>query len=147
MTPAHPVRLTVLFDADCGFCEWSSEVVARLDRHRAIRFVPLSKAAAVLPGALPVETLLASMHAVTPDGVWLRGGEAWLRIMALVPALRPLAAIGRLPLLCHLVEPGYALIARNRHRLGRLVGRASCRVETHTAGPPLSAGCGPPRRM
>jgi predicted DCC family thiol-disulfide oxidoreductase YuxK len=132
MTSAHPGRLTVLFDADCGFCQWSSETVARLDRAGVIRFLPLTKAAAEIPGAPQVGTLLRSMHAVTPAGEWVQGGEAWLRMMALVPVLRPLAAIGRMPLLRGLVDPGYAIVARNRHRLGRLVGRSSCRVDAHT---------------
>ncbi len=128
MASTHPVRLTVLFDADCGFCVWSSELVARLDRAHAIRFLPLTKAAVEVPGAPPVEVLRRSMHAVTPAGRWLQGGEAWLRVMGLVPVLRPFAAIGRLPLLHGLVEPVYGMIARNRHRLGRLVGRSSCRM-------------------
>ncbi len=128
MTTADGSRLTVLFDADCGFCRWSSEAVARLDRDRVIRFLPLTLAATQIPGAPPIETLLRSMHAVSPAGDWVHGGAAWLRIMGLVPVLRPVAAVGRLPLLRHLVEPGYALVARHRHRLGRLVGRSSCRT-------------------
>jgi predicted DCC family thiol-disulfide oxidoreductase YuxK len=129
MTPAHPARLTVLFDADCGFCQWSREVIARLDRGRAVRFVPLASAATEVPGAPSVATLRRSMHLVTQTGEWVTGGEAWLRIMALVPVLWPLAFLARLPVLHRLVEPTYAVIARDRHRFGRLVGRSSCRIE------------------
>ena len=70
--------------------------------------------------------LLASMHVVDAEGRWVAGGEAMLRIAGLVPALRPLALIGRLPLLRSLVQPAYDLVAANRHRLSRLLGDVTC---------------------
>jgi hypothetical protein len=38
--------------------------------------------------------------------------------------LRPIARLGRLPLVNQLVEPLYRLVARHRHRLSRLLGSA-----------------------
>jgi len=71
--------------------------------------------------------LSAVLHARGPDGGWLTGGSAVLRVAAAVPALWPLSQVGRLPPISLMVEPGYQLLARHRHQLGRLLGVASCR--------------------
>jgi predicted DCC family thiol-disulfide oxidoreductase YuxK len=55
-------------------------------------------------------------------GRWFSGGEAWLHIADVVPALRPLGLIGRLPLARPVVDVAYRLIADNRHRISRLMG-------------------------
>jgi hypothetical protein len=43
-----------------------------------------------------------------------------------VPALRPVALLARLPFAHPFVEPVYALVARNRHRISRLLGDEAC---------------------
>ena len=68
------------------------------------------------------------------QGRWTTGGEAWLRIMDLVPVLRPLALIGRLPGVRALVEPAYDLVAAHRHELGRLLGAK--RLQVHATAAP-----------
>jgi len=78
-------------------------------------------------GAPSKEQLLATMHVVDADGRSAAGGEAFLRIAGLVPVLRPLALVGRLPVLRLLVQPAYELVAANRHRLSRLLGDVACR--------------------
>jgi predicted DCC family thiol-disulfide oxidoreductase YuxK len=123
----EPIELTVLFDDDCGFCRQCALVLRRLDGRGRIDFVPLQAAATWLPGAPPQSALLASMHALTADGAWVRGAEAWIRIASIVPLLRPLAFVARLPLVRPLADSIYALVAANRHRVSRLLG-TSCRV-------------------
>ena len=124
-------RLTVLFDSDCGFCTRSAGLLRRLDRARRLDLVPL-QAAAALGDAPPERVLLERMHVRDAAGRWSIGGAAWLRIADAVPALRPLAWYGRLPFIRPLVEPIYALIANNRHRLGRLLGDDTCHPGTTT---------------
>lgn len=119
-------RLVVLFDADCGFCSWSATLLDRLDRGHALRLVPLQRAAAELDDAPPQQVLLATMHVRGRDGRWERGGAALLRIAGVVPILRPLAVAGRVPPVRWVFEAWYRLVARNRHRLGRLLGLESC---------------------
>ena len=119
--------LTVLYDADCGFCNRTALVLRRLDRRRRLRLVPLQAPASRLPAAPSQEQMLASMHVVDAEGRWAAGGEAFLRIAGLVPVLLPLALVGRLPLLRSLVQPLYELVAANRHRLSRLLGDVACR--------------------
>ena len=119
-------RLVVLFDADCGFCSWSATALDRLDRGRALRLIPLQRAALQLDDAPPEEVLLETMHVRNRDGRWERGGAALIRIAEVVPLLRPLAVAARLPLVRWAFEAWYRVVARNRHRLGRLLGLESC---------------------
>ncbi|HEX9610177.1 MAG TPA: DUF393 domain-containing protein [Candidatus Limnocylindria bacterium] len=119
-------RLVVLFDADCGFCSWSATLLDRLDRGHALRLLPLQRAATELDDAPPQQVLLETMHVRDRYGRWERGGAALLRIAAVVPVLRPLAVAGRVSLVRWGVEAWYRVVARNRHRLGRLLGLESC---------------------
>lgn len=122
---ADPV-LIVLFDADCGLCSWSATALHRLDRDRALRLLPLQQAAVELADAPPGAVLLETMHVRDRDGRWERGGVAMIRIAAAVPLLRPLAVAGRLPPVRWAFEAWYRVIARNRHRLGRVLGLDGC---------------------
>jgi predicted DCC family thiol-disulfide oxidoreductase YuxK len=119
-------RLVVLFDADCGFCSWSATVLDRLDLGHGLRLLPLQQAAAELDDAPPEEVLLETLHVRDRHGRWERGGAALLRIAAVVPLLRPVAAAGRVPLVRWGLEAWYRVVARNRHRLGRLLGLEAC---------------------
>jgi predicted DCC family thiol-disulfide oxidoreductase YuxK len=120
--------LQVFFDADCGFCAHSASVLRRLDRRRRLSLVPLQRAAEVVPDAPPIDALLESMHVRDQAGRWIVGGAAWLRIADEIPLLRPLEYLARLPGFRSLVEPTYALVARNRHRISRLLGDDACSI-------------------
>lgn len=120
-------RLTILYDADCGFCQHTAAVLRRLDRRRALRFVPLQEPGAI-PGVPDRQRLLAAMHVVNSAGRWSTGGAAWVRIAEAVPALWPLALIARLPGAGLVIDAGYRLIAGNRHRLSRWLGEGDCRL-------------------
>ena len=119
-------RLTVLYDADCGLCSVSASVLRRLDsdggRNRRLSLVPLQVAKLDPETTLTEADLTQSLRVRAPDGAWHAGGEAVLRIAEALPALRPLAFLGRLPALRPLVEPTYRLVARNRHRISAALG-------------------------
>jgi predicted DCC family thiol-disulfide oxidoreductase YuxK len=119
-------RLTVLYDADCGFCARCATVVARLDRRGALRFAPLQAPPTDVGEPPTVSELLGEMHVTEGPGKWTRGAAAWLQIFAAVPVLRPLALAGRNPLGRWAVERLHALVARNRHRLSGLLGVDGC---------------------
>ncbi|MEA2622336.1 MAG: DCC1-like thiol-disulfide oxidoreductase [Chloroflexota bacterium] len=70
------------------------------------------------------------MHARDAAGRWFVGGQAWLRIAELVPVLRPLGSLARLPLVRGFVEPVYAFVARNRHHISRLLGDDGCPTDS-----------------
>jgi len=142
MTTMTASPLTMLFDADCGFCGRSAMLVRQLDRRRAIRIVPLQRAAGRVPNVPPVEILMETIHVVDAEGNWSTGGAAWLRIMDQVPVLWPLAVMVRTPIIRPFVEPVYAWVAGHRQLLSRLLGAQACRYRPPTA-PPDPAG--PPR--
>lgn len=128
MAQEDPVsaQLTVLFDRDCGFCARCATLVHRLDRQGALRFIPLQSRPVELAHLPSEHDLLASMHVRDVSGTWSQGGAAWLRIAEVVPALRPMALVGRLPLARWWIEVLYRLVARNRHRLSQVLGLEGC---------------------
>jgi predicted DCC family thiol-disulfide oxidoreductase YuxK len=118
-------RLQVFYDADCGFCTRSAGLLRRIDRRGRLELIPLQEAGVAVPDAPPGDRLLDKMH-VRDGGRWSVGGAAWLRIAEVVPTLRPLAILARLPFVHPFVEPVYRVIARNRHRISRLLGDDAC---------------------
>ncbi len=114
-------EVQVFYDSDCEFCTRTARVLRRLDRGRRLRLSPLSSAAG-MSDAPSQARLVESLHIRDRSGRWFSGGEAWLHIADRIPALRPLALIGRLPLARPVVDVAYRLIAANRHRISRLIG-------------------------
>jgi predicted DCC family thiol-disulfide oxidoreductase YuxK len=116
--------LTVCYDAECEVCRTAVARLRRMDHARALRLIPLQEVARELPelaaGRGP-EAWGSALHVVEPDGRVTAGGEAILRIAETLPGLKPIARLGRLPLVRHLVEPLYRLMARHRHRLDRFL--------------------------
>ena len=123
---AAAARLVVLYDADCGFCSWCATALDRLDGRHRLRLLPLQRAATYLDDAPPQATLLDQIHVRDEAGRWHRGGTALLRVAGVVPILRPLAVAGRIPPVRWVFEAWYRVVARNRHRLGRLLGLDGC---------------------
>ncbi|MGH2538925.1 MAG: thiol-disulfide oxidoreductase DCC family protein [Actinomycetota bacterium] len=136
-------RATVLYDADCGFCRWSTERLRVWDRHRALRFVPLQhREVDRLLHDLSPERRAASWHLVEPDGSIRSAGAAVPPLMRRLPAGTPIAALAEsMP---RLTDRVYAAVARRRSMLGSLLGRQSCDVHptrASTTGPaPRDAG-------
>jgi predicted DCC family thiol-disulfide oxidoreductase YuxK len=122
-------KAVVLYDADCGFCRWSADQILARDRGGHLRAVPLQSAEAdLLLRGMDQETKMASWHLVTEDGTIYSAGSAIAPLMRILPGLprrfAPFTAA---------VPPvtgiAYRLIARNRERLGRLIGAQACSVD------------------
>jgi predicted DCC family thiol-disulfide oxidoreductase YuxK len=122
--------LTVLYDSDCGICQATARVLRRLDRGRRLRLVALQDAH--VPGVPTLEQLLESLHAVDEEQRWWVGADAAVQIAQRVPLLRPLALLAELPLAPTLLDAGYRIVARNRHRVSRLLGLDACKVRGST---------------
>jgi predicted DCC family thiol-disulfide oxidoreductase YuxK len=130
-------RLLVLYDADCGVCTRSASLLRKLDRDARLHLVPLQTAPPLVD--LPPNAELAeSLHVRDSQGRWSVGGAAAIRLAREVPALRPLAALARVPGVPRLADAAYALVAANRQRLSRLLGEDACRI-------PSRAGSGRPQ--
>ena len=103
------VEIEVFHDGKCPLCQREMQLLQRLDRARAIRFVDIS-ADGFDPVSLGVswQTLMDRIHARLPDGTLIEGVEVFRRLYAAV-GFRRLAAFSRLPgvaqLLSQLTEP------------------------------------------
>jgi predicted DCC family thiol-disulfide oxidoreductase YuxK len=124
--------LDVFYDADCGFCTRTALMLRRLDRAHRLRLVQLQRATEIASDAPSEDQLLQEMHARDTSGHWFMGGAAWLQIAHVVPLMKPLAFVAELPLIRSLVEPTYTVIARNRHRISRLMGDGDCSLRSRT---------------
>ena len=116
-----PGPVTVLYDADCGFCTWAARRIAeRLAPPGAVVLEPIrSPAGDALLGDLPEALRDGSWHLVAADGRRWSAGTALGPLLRLLPRLRWAAP---------LVEAAYRLVARNRATLSRLLGAERCRV-------------------
>jgi predicted DCC family thiol-disulfide oxidoreductase YuxK len=119
---------TLLYDSDCGFCRWSVDKILAWDRRARLRPVALQDPEANrLLGPMDADTKMASWHLVTADGRVLSGGAAASPLFRLLPGGRPLAAL--LSMFPGVTDRAYRMVARNRDRLGRMVGESACRVD------------------
>jgi len=112
------MRPTLLYDGDCRFCRFAARRVDRLDREHWLALLPFDDADAVrLLESVPDSERSSSWQLLLPDGRRASRGSGvvdLLRELGRTPRLA--AALGRLPL-----DRLYALVARHRRRLGRLV--------------------------
>jgi predicted DCC family thiol-disulfide oxidoreductase YuxK len=124
---------TVMYDRDCGFCTWSADWIRRADRAGRLRIVALQDAP-LDPALAPIAAerdLGCALHAVDERGVVHAGGDAVLSIQERLPGGALITAWRRLPGAAELAEWVYAVAARNRDLLGRLVGAeagAACEI-------------------
>ena len=118
---------TVLYDADCGFCQWLLGGLLRWDRAGRLRPVALQRPEAdhLLADLAPADRM-ASWHLISPTGARRSEGAALSPLLRLVPGGRvPAAAFARFP---RLTERGYRWVADHRTRLSRWVPE---RVKRH----------------
>ena len=123
-------RLAVIYDGECPLCVSLAKRLRSIGAAAVIELVPLQDeaAAALLPEGYDRSLPEEEMHVVElPSGAVYRGADGIFRIMAELPALRPLAAVYRIPGLRPLASAVYGWVAR--HRYG-LFGTADERCET-----------------
>src|SRR6185436_17245895 len=111
-------RPLLLYDGHCRFC---TAQAARLQRWAGGRAELLSfREPGVLQRFPQVDAAACerALQLVLPDGGVRPGIDAVLAVLALRPALAPLAALGRLPGVHALLAAGYRAVADNRFALG-----------------------------
>ncbi len=110
----------LLYDADCGFCMLTVDILLRWDRHSRLRPVPIQgpEGVRLLPDLSEPERL-ASFHLVGPDRAVRSGGAALPLLLRLLPAGGPAAALlGASP---RATDRGYHWIADHRTQLSRTI--------------------------
>jgi predicted DCC family thiol-disulfide oxidoreductase YuxK len=118
------MRPTLLVDGDCGLCRASGDWLARRVSPSELRVMELQQVPEdeTLLRAVGERDLTAALHLVRADGTVASGAAAVLGAGRHVPVLGALAALYDHPAGHALWEPAYRLVARNRHRIGRMLG-------------------------
>ncbi|MGZ6546098.1 MAG: thiol-disulfide oxidoreductase DCC family protein [Actinomycetota bacterium] len=125
---------TLLYDQDCGFCRWSVNKILRWDRGGRLRALPLqSSEAGRLLHDLEPSARMGSAHLVSPNGHIYSAGALVDPLFRSLRGGKPIAAVARsMP---STTERVYRLVARNRTRLGRVLGADACRVDPSRVDP------------
>lgn len=118
-------RITLFVDRACPMCAREARFMEARDRLGAIRFIDIADPAFdASQHGLDQADVSARMHAIDASGRILTGMEAfraayraigrgWMIAWTAWPVARPIT------------DAAYRLFARNRHRLGRLMGRCA----------------------
>ncbi len=128
LVPTRGRARTVFYDVDCGVCWAVIRVLARMDVHRRLRFVPNTDTAA-LPAGVDAELLERTILVVDPTRArrWTRA-DAFVEIFGALPLGRLWAWPLRLPLVRTVAGRAYDAFARNRTRISIWFGLAACGV-------------------
>jgi predicted DCC family thiol-disulfide oxidoreductase YuxK len=124
----------IFMDGSCSFCRWTRAKVEPYDSHARLRFLDYNDSEVAAQAPVPRVDLDREMHMRTPEGIWLKGFEAWLAILRVLPRFAWLGWIASLPPFRWLGPPLYGFIARHRYSLPG----APARCETDTC--PLPSG-------
>jgi predicted DCC family thiol-disulfide oxidoreductase YuxK len=114
--PESP-KYDIFLDGSCSFCRWSEDKIEPYDSNGCVRFLDYNDPAVAAQTPFPRSDLDQEMHLRTPEGKWLRGFEAWLALLRVLPRLAWLGWIAGLPPLRWLGPPFYRFIARHRYSL------------------------------
>jgi predicted DCC family thiol-disulfide oxidoreductase YuxK len=125
-------KYDIFLDGSCSFCRWSRAKIEPYDSGERVRFLDYNDTSVAAQAPFPRADLDREMHMRTPEGKWLRGFEAWLALLRVLPKLVWLGRIAGLPPLRWLGPPLYAFVARHRYSLPG----APPRCETDTCAPP-----------
>lgn len=122
-------RVTLFYDADCGFCQSSVEWL--LQRSPAGIFDPVAYQDVHALREFPmVDPHLADkgIQALGEDGNLRAKAQATGYCLTFVPGWRWLGRLILFPLVAPFAGLGYAIVARNRQHISRWIGRTSCRI-------------------
>jgi predicted DCC family thiol-disulfide oxidoreductase YuxK len=119
-----PDRLVVMFDRDCGLCQATARRLRQWDRHGRLELLSLQDALSsdrpLVAATARNRPVLAELHVLDErTGRVDAGGDAALAIAAVLPGGRLVGRFRRVAPVRWIVGAGYALVARNRHRIGR----------------------------
>lgn len=132
--------LTVYFDAGCGICFQVARVLARMDAHALLTFVPNTDAERLPAGVTP-ELVEKTIVVTEEDGRQRTRAAAFAQIFRSIPGGSLVSAPLSLPPIGALAGGVYDSVARNRQRISMSLGLAACglpslRSEPIAAPPP-----------
>ena len=107
----------IFMDGSCSFCRWTQAKIVPYDSGGRLRFLDYNDPAVAVQAPFSRAALDNEMHIRTPDGVWLRGFEAWLSLLRVLPKLAWLGRFASMPPMRWMGPYVYAFIARHRYSL------------------------------
>jgi predicted DCC family thiol-disulfide oxidoreductase YuxK len=122
----------IFMDGSCSFCRWSQAKIEPYDSGSRLRFLDYNDSSVAAEAPFSKEELDAQMHVRTPEGRWLRGFEAWLALLLVLPRLTWLGRFASMPPVRWVGPYAYDFIARHRYSLPG----APTRCETDTCAIP-----------
>jgi len=132
ITMPRTPKYDIFLDGSCSFCRWSRTQIEPYDSDGKVQFLDYNDPSVAAQAPFPRAELDREMHMRTPEGKWLRGFEAWLALLRVLPKLAWLGRIASVPPLRWFGPPLYAFIARHRYSLPG----APTRCDTDTCAPP-----------
>lgn len=112
----------LIFDDKCDICNIGIEKVKKLDKTGLIRLAPLSNPN--VPQEIRLPTFLEmqkQMYLISPDGKTYKGADAVAELLRIFPESKLAGAIISFPLIKPLARLFYAMVAKNRMRLSKLI--------------------------
>ena len=130
----QPATFDIFMDGSCSFCRWTRAKVEPYDSGSRLRFLDYNEPEVAAQAPFPRTALDSEMHLRTPDGNWLRGFEAWLALLKVLPKLAWLGWIAGFPPMRWLGPSVYGFVARHRYILPGAPARCdtdSCALPPH----------------
>ena len=117
----EPVQPVIVYDGECRFCLWSVQRIRKLDRPGLFEYVPRqARGVAERFPALAGSDFNTGLRLIQDGGQVHVGADAVYEIYRRLSPYRFFAWVYRLPVLRQLFRAAYALVARNRHRFGKV---------------------------
>jgi predicted DCC family thiol-disulfide oxidoreductase YuxK len=110
-------QLDIFLDGSCSFCCWTRELIEPYDSHGQLRFLDYNDPLIAAQTTFPRAELESEMNVRTPEGLWLKGFEAWLAVLHVLPRLAWIGWIAGLPPLRWIGPSTYQFVARHRYRI------------------------------
>jgi predicted DCC family thiol-disulfide oxidoreductase YuxK len=125
----------IFMDGSCSFCRWTRTKVEPYDSRARLRFLDYNDPAVAAQAPFSRDELGREMHVRMPDSKWLKGFEAWMALLRVLPKLSRIGWIAGLPPLRWIGPSVYAFVARHRYSLPG----APSRCDTDTCAVPSRA--------
>ena len=133
--------LTLLYDANCPICRLEMDRLAERDALKRLVFVNIAADGFdASPYGASLDEMQRLIHAVRPDGILVVGVEVF-RLAYGAVGLGMLFAPTALPGLKPLFERAYAIFARHRYPVSRLLAPLLVRVVAARAARRTSGAC------
>jgi len=112
----------LIYDDYCDICNLGVEKVRKLDKSKLIKLVPLSNPRVPSDIKLPSpEEMQKQIYLFSPGGVTFKGADALARMMTIFPESKIIGMIISFPLIRPIARLIYAMVAKNRMKLSKLI--------------------------